>query len=191
MADTPDRAPAGDAARSSGAGLLRAARPLFSTGYTAVAVLFFCCGAALIVLAALELWTGIDPSATLARRERFNAVLEAIAVLTIAVAALELGQTVIEEEVMRQAHMSAPTRVRRFLSRFLIVVVVALSVETLVAAFRLVHEDPEQLPRAASMGYAAAALLAAWGLFIWLNRAAEELEPAAMESAKREDQNVE
>lgn len=86
--------------------------------------------------------------------------------------------------------MSAPTRVRRFLSRFLIVVVVALSVETLVAVFRFAHESPERLPQAAAIGIAAAALLSAWGLFVKLNRSAEELEPEAMERAKQEDKRL-
>jgi hypothetical protein len=36
----------------------------------------------------------------------------------------------------------------------------------------------------------AAALLAAWGLFIRWNRSAEELEPQAMEEAQREDEQV-
>ena len=34
------------------------------------------------------------------------------------------------------------------------------------------------------------ALLAAWGLFIWLNRGAEELEPQAMEQVQREDEHI-
>lgn len=166
-------------------------RPIFSVAYLAVVFLFFCCALALIILAAGELWHGVNPTATVSLRERLNAVLEAIGLLTIAVAALELGQTVLEEEVMREVHVSAPTRVRRFLSRFMIVVVVALSVETLVAVFYLVHEDPALLPQGASVGLAAAALLAAWGLFIKLNRSAEELEPEAMAEAKREDKELE
>ena len=109
-----------------------------------------------------------------------NQVLNAIALLTVAVAALELAQTIIEEEVQREAHMAAPTRVRRFLSRFMIVLVVALSIETLVAVFEFSRADPALLPYAASIGIAAAAMLAAWGVFIKLNRAAEELEPEAM-----------
>ena len=69
-----------------------------------------------------------------------NAILETIALLTIAVAALELGQTIIEEEVQRQALMSAPTRVRRFLSRFMIVLVVSLTIEVLVMVFQFSHD---------------------------------------------------
>lgn len=68
-----------------------------------------------------------SPGDAVPLRERFNSILEGIGWLTITVVALELGQTVLEEEVLRSAQVSAPTRVRRFLSRFMVVVVVALS----------------------------------------------------------------
>jgi hypothetical protein len=170
---------------------MKAVKPLFSAVYVVIVFFFLCCAIFLVILSGLELWHGINPTADMALRARFNSILEAIGLLTVAVAALELGQTVLEEEVMREVHVSAPTRVRRFLSRFLIVVVVALSVETLVAVFQLVHENPGLLPQAASVGIAAAALLAAWGVFIKLNRSAEELEPEAMAEAKREDHELE
>src|SRR5256885_3422733 len=53
--------------------------------------------------------------------------------LASGVVALQIAQTITEEEVIREAHISGPTRVRRFLSRFLVVLVVALAVEALVA----------------------------------------------------------
>lgn len=170
---------------------MRIVRSLFAAGYSATVLLFFACGLALIFFAIQELWNGINPGDGADPRARFNAILEAIGLLTIAVAALELGQTILEEEVQREAHMSAPTRVRRFLSRFLIVVIVSLSIETLVAVFRFIHDDPARLTQASMVGLAAAALLAAWGVFIWLNRSAEELEPEAMEKAKSEDEALE
>jgi len=164
---------------------------LFPVGHLVISVLFLLAGAALIALAAVQLWQGIQLFESAPLLPRLNAVLQSIAVLTVAVAALELGQTILEEEVNRQAQMSAPTRVRRFLSRFMVVLVVALSIETVVLVFRLSQDAPEMLPYAASVGAAAALLLAAWGLFIRLNRSAEELEPEAMQAAKREDRNVE
>ena len=164
---------------------------LFPVGHFVISVLFLLAGAALIALAAVQLWQGIQLFESAPLLPRLNAVLESIAVLTVAVAALERGQTILEEEVHRQAQMSAPTRVRRFLSRFMVVLVVALSIETVVLVFRLSQDAPEMLPYAASVGAAAALLLAAWGLFIRLNRSAEELEPEAMQAAKREDRNVE
>jgi NADH:ubiquinone oxidoreductase subunit 5 (subunit L)/multisubunit Na+/H+ antiporter MnhA subunit len=164
---------------------------LFPLGHFVISLLFLGAGIALIGIAGTQLWQGSQLFKEMGITERLNFVLESIAVLTVAVAALELGQTILEEEVQRAAHMSAPTRVRRFLSRFMIVLVVALSIETVVLMFRVSQEAPEQLPYVASVGFAAAALLAAWGLFIWLNRSAEELEPEAMAAAKREDQKVE
>jgi hypothetical protein len=173
-----------------GTSALRIIQKVFAVGYSGIIFLFICCAFSLIVFATLELWHGINPSSALSLRERFNSVLEGIGLLTIAVVALELGQTILEEEVQREAQVSAPTRVRRFLSRFMVVVVVALSIESLVAVFELAHEDPSRLPQAASIGIAAGALLAAWGLFIKLNRSAEELEPEAMERTKSEDAKV-
>lgn len=55
----------------------------------------------------------------------------------------------------------------------------------------LIHDDPAKLPQASTIGLATAALLAAWGVFIRLNRSAEELEPEAMEKAKSEDEELE
>jgi hypothetical protein len=166
-------------------------RKIFSIGYAIITLLFVCCAIALISFAVIELLRGIIPDENLAIKERLNAVLESIGLLTIAVAALELGQTIIEEEIQRKAHTSAPTRVRRFLSRFMIVIIVSLAIESLVAVFQFTHDDPTLLPHASAIGVAAAILLAAWGVFIRLNRSAEELEPEAMEQAKREDQQVE
>lgn len=165
-------------------------RALFAAGYSAIILLFVACGLALTVFAVLELWHGIAPGGPLALRERFNYVLECIGLLTIAVVAFELAQTILEEEVRREVHVSSPTRVRRFLSRFLVVVIVALSIETLVTVIELAHKDPAQLAQVAWVGIAVGVLLAAWGVFIRLNKAAEELEPEAMEEAKREDHKV-
>jgi hypothetical protein len=164
---------------------------LFPAGHLVISLLFVAAAAALIVIAAIQLWQGIQLFEAADVVQRLNAVLESIAVLTVALASLELGQTILEEEVQRDAQMSAPTRVRRFLSRFMIVLVVALTIETLVLTFRVSHDAPEQLPYVASIGLAAAALLIAWGVFVRLNRSAEELEPEAMQAAKREDRKVE
>jgi hypothetical protein len=150
-----------------------------------------CCAIALIIFGAIELWHGINPTSDATLRERFNSILESIGILTISVAALELGQTILEEEVQREAQIGTPTRVRRFLSRFMIVIVVAFSIEALIAVFQYVHDDPRQLLPASMIAIAAAALLTAWGVFVKLNRSVEELEPEAMKRALSEDHKVE
>lgn len=165
-------------------------RKIFPAGHFIISLAFVICAIAILIFALAQLWQGIQFGTDLSINERLNAILESIALLTVAVAALELAQTLLEEEVQRDTHISGPTRVRRFLSRFMVVLVVALSIETLVLTFRLSHEAPEQLPYVAAIGFTAAILLAAWGIFIRLNRSAEELEPEGMEQAKREDKKM-
>jgi len=159
----------------------------FSTVHALMALLFACAALLLIVIAARIGWTGftagLDQTAA-------QGIIEAVGLLAAAVVALQIAQTITEEEVIRDAHISGPTRVRRFLSRFLVVVVVALAIEGLVATFRALHEDPAQLPYAASILLSVGLLLAGWGAFVRLNRYAEDLEPEAMEAAKREDRKL-
>ena len=156
----------------------------FAVVYSSVAFLFFMAGLSLIWAAVKNLWNGI------AGLPDVSAVIESLGTLAVALVALEISQTVVEEEIVRRAQVSAPTRVRRYLSRFLVVIVVALSIKYLVAVIRFLEGESGLLWEAASIGVSAAAILAAWGLFIYFNRAAEDVEPEAMEEAKREDAKV-
>jgi Ni/Fe-hydrogenase subunit HybB-like protein len=151
----------------------------------ALIALLFAAGALFLILIGARLgWQAASGEIGLATAQ---AVIEAIGILAAAVVALQIAETVIEEEVIRDADISAPTRVRRFLSRFFVVVVVALAIEGLVATFRAVHDDASDLLYVAALIASVGVLLAAWGVFIHLNRSAEELEPAAMEEAQAED----
>lgn len=170
---------------------MNALQKVFAVAYAAIVALFVGCGLFLIFIAGQELWYALWlRGVEVTYRTRFDAILECIGLLTIAVASLELARTVLEEEIVREVHISAPTRVRRFLSRFLIVVVVSLSIECLVAVFQLSHKDPSLLPQAAAIGVAAAVLLIGWGVFLRQNKSVEVLEPEAMEEAKAEDHKV-
>lgn len=163
---------------------------VFPAAHLVISILFMLAALGLLCFAGYELWVVVVPGEGARAEDRLAHVLDAIALLTIAVASLELGQTIVEEEVQREAHMSAPTRVRRFLSRFMVVLVVSLSIEALVAVFHFSRENPSQLPYAAAIGLTAAALLAGWGYFIRQNEVAERLEPEAMEAAKSEDRKI-
>lgn len=161
---------------------------LFSIVHALMAALFAGGALMLIVMATHKAWVGVAGGLTSGAAQQ---VIEAIGYLAAAVVALQISQTITEEEVIRAAHVSGPTRVRRFLSRFLVVLIVALAIEGLVATFRGVHDNnTAQLPGAASILVGTAVLLASWGVFIRCNRLAEELEPEAMEEAKREDRKL-
>ncbi|MEO5661559.1 MAG: hypothetical protein ABIQ90_17450 [Polaromonas sp.] len=161
---------------------------LFATLHAVIAVFFVCASLVLIVIAARSGWHALNSGLDVAAAQ---GIIEAIGLIAVAVVALQIAQTIVEEEIIRDAHVSAPTRVRRYLSRFLVVIVIALVVEGLVATFKALHDDLSQLPYAASILISVAVLLAGWGVFIRLNRSAEEIEPEAMAEAKSEDKKLE
>ena len=160
---------------------------IFRIAHGLMAALFAGSALMLITIAAHMGWLafigGLDRAAA-------QTIIEAVGLLAAAVVALQIAETIFEEEVIRNADISAPTRIRRFLSRFFVVVIVALAIEGLVATFKAIHEDPAQLLYAAIILVATGILLAAWGFFVRLNRYAEELEPEAMAEAKREDRKL-
>ena len=63
---------------------------LFPAGHFVISVLFLLAGLALVAIAGVQLWQGIHLFREASIIERLNSVLESIAVLTVAVAALEL-----------------------------------------------------------------------------------------------------
>jgi len=159
----------------------------FATVHAVLAGLFVCVALMLIVIAMRTAWGALGAELGAGAQ----AIIETIGLLAVAVVALQIAQTIMEEEVIREAQVSAPTRVRRYLSRFLVVIVVALAVEGLVATFKALHDSPQLLPHAATILIGVGVLLAGWGAFIWFNRVAEDLEPEAMEQAKSEDHKLE
>jgi hypothetical protein len=160
---------------------------VFKVIHALIALLFGCFALMLIASAGRAGWLALGSAWDGASAQ---AIIEAVGLLAAAAVSLQMAETITEEEIIREADVSAPTRARRFLSRFFVVVVVALAIEGLVATFKAIHEDMTHLAYAAAIVLATGLLLAAWGLFVRLNRAAEELEPEAMEEAKREDHKV-
>lgn len=165
---------------------MKAVHSLFTVVHALMAVLFALVSLALVWIAVSKGWhtvmAGLGDEATLH-------MVEAMGILASAVVALQISQTVVEEEVVRDASIAGPTRVRRFLSRFLVVVVVALAIETLIATFKG-QEQPGNLIYSAALMAGLGIMLFGWGMFVHLNCSAEELEPEAMHEAKSEDDEV-
>jgi hypothetical protein len=153
-----------------------------------ITVLFVCIALALMAISVNIGWLALQHDGFTTNGAQ--GVIEAIGLLSVAVVAVQIAQTIAEEEIIRSMHVSAPTRVRRFLSRFMVVIVVALAIEGMVATFKALHENMAFLLHAAAILIGVGVLLAGWGVFIRLNRSAEELEPEAMEDAKREDSKL-
>ena len=86
---------------------------LFSLGFLCIVVLFGVCAFTLVAFACIELWTAINPADQLSLSKRFNSILKCVAMLTIAMAALELAHTIVEDELKGDDKLSAPVRIRR------------------------------------------------------------------------------
>jgi len=183
-----EKAQARQAPERGAASLTRALLRSFAAIHAVLALIFMLASLVLIAITVRSAWTLLSGGFT---ENLAFGVIQMIGITAIAVVALQIAQTIAEEEVIREAHVSGPTRVRRFLSRFMVVIVVALAVEGMIATFKALREDLTMLPYAASLLVGVAFLLAGWGAFVWLNRAAEELEPEAMALAKSEDEKLE
>lgn len=154
--------------------------------HSIMSILFGVAAIALLWIAGSKAWlalrNGLGSDETLL-------IVEAMGVLASAVVALQISQTILEEEIIRNAQISGPTRIRRFLSRFLVVLVVALAVEGLIATFKA-QEEPFRIVYASCLIVAVGILIAGWGVFIRLNLHAEHIEPEALEEAKSEDRKL-
>lgn len=159
----------------------------FAIAQGVLAAMFALAAVALMVAAGQTAWEAVTAGLDMAGAQK---VIDAVGLLAAAVVALQIAQTIAEEEVIREMHVSAPTRVRRFLSRFLVVLVVALVIEGLVATMKALHEDMSMLVPTSLLLLACGVLLAGWGIFIRTNRFAEDVEPKAMQEAKDEDEKL-
>src|SRR5688572_14738206 len=157
----------GDRPKSGASTLTRTILRGYAAAHAVLALVFVLAALVLIVVAFRLGWAVLQGGFT---ETVAIEVIQIIGIAAVAVVALQIAQTITEEEVIREAQVSGPTRVRRFLSRFLVVIVVALGVEGLIATFKALREDLTQLPYAASLLVALGVLLAGWGAFIWCNR---------------------
>jgi hypothetical protein len=160
----------------------------FAVLHAFTALFFVAAWLLLLLIAGRTFWAAATGGFDLQAAEL---VIESIGLIAIAIVALQMSQTVVEEEVARTGHVSTPSRIRRFVSRFLVVAVVALAIEGLVATFKAIHGSGPTLVESAALVVAAGTLLAGWGAFLWLNKAVEQLEPDAIEAVKREDTKFE
>lgn len=157
---------------------------LYGAVHAVIALLFALVACTLVLIATLSGWHAVQHGLTV---QAGDDLIDVIGLYAVAVVALQVSQTITEEEVVRESHVSSPTRVRRFLSRFMVVIVVAMVLEGLVATMKALHEDMSLLPQAALSLVGTALLLAGWGVFVRLNANPERLEPEAMDAVKSED----
>ncbi|MGM0517508.1 MAG: PDC sensor domain-containing protein [Pseudomonadota bacterium] len=99
---------------------------------------------------------------------------EVIVVLTLAMAVFDLAKTVFEEEVLMEKDVHRHSTVRRTMTRFVAAILVAILIEGLLTMFKVSMGYSSEGVTATLMIFAAAALLVALGLYVYLGALAEK-----------------
>ena len=102
-----------------------------------------------------------------------NNILNMASYLIIAVAIFDVGRNLLEEEVFRHYQMRSPKEARRSLTKFLVIILVAVTLESLIALIKAGTSNIRDLIYPAIMFTAASFLLASFGLYQRLSVIAE------------------
>jgi uncharacterized membrane protein len=139
-----------------------------------VTLLFVLISILLICLALDRLWT----TAIAFPRIQLDSMFETIGFTTVAAAVFELARTMYEEEVRSRVRITAPLKIRHFISRFLTVVIISLSIEFLTMVFRYSHKPSEfgYMIEAAAVAVGIALIFFAWAYYNKTSVAVEEFE---------------
>ncbi len=94
-------------------------------------------------------------------------LFEAIGFTTVASAVFELARTMFDEEVKSNIKMNAPRKIRHFISRFMTVIIISLSIEFLTMVFRYSHKTDEFtfLFESAAVALGIAVVFVAWAYY--------------------------
>lgn len=102
-----------------------------------------------------------------------SSLLDAIGLLVISMAVLDSGTYLMEEEVLRDRELRLATEARKTLTKFLVIITIAVSLEAVVSISRAGHDQPEMLLYPAILLLSAVAVVIGLGIYQKLSGAAE------------------
>lgn len=105
--------------------------------------------------------------------ETLMALLDFVGYLIISVAIFDVGRYLLEEEVFRIRELRSPKEARQSLTKFMVIIVIAVTLEALLSVVRASTKDISLLIYPASLFVVAILLLVGLGLFQRLSVAAE------------------
>lgn len=137
---------------------------LMALGYFVVATLLLMILALLLLVIAV--WGAV---ASLLAGEGVKAALDAIAILIIGFAVMETANFIAEEEIVRKRELRSSRESRRSITKFITIIVIAMSLEALVMVFRTSSEGYELAIYPTALFMAAMLALVALGSYQWLS----------------------
>jgi hypothetical protein len=91
---------------------------------------------AMIVVAICNIWHSINENQLLVK-----ALLDAVGLIVIGMAVFDVSKFLLEEEVIKSHHVITPATQRAMLSKFLVIISIAVSLEALVFIFDAGKKD--------------------------------------------------
>jgi hypothetical protein len=157
--------------------------------YALMALGYFVVASFLLMLLALLLlviaaWGAVT---SLLAGEGVKAALDAIAILIIGFAVMETANFIAEEEIVRKRELRSSRESRRSITKFITIIVIAMSLEALVMIFRTSSEGYQLAIYPTALFMAAMLALVALGLYQWLSSRIGDDAEAPRDIARDED----
>ena len=159
---------------------------------TWITTILYCCASLSLILASFSL-VGIS------FYELFDSVLitgpvnkdiiQSITYTVIAIAVCDVGRYLIEEEVEQEKKLHSPAEARRTVTRFMVVVAIALSLEGLVGVFEMGNKDIRGVLFPLAIALSAVVVLIGLGVYQRLSAGIETKLQKAEELSADNDQN--
>lgn len=127
---------------------------------------------------AKPIWANEDPT---------SAVVDAISLIIIAFAVMALSKFIAEEEIERKRELASAGEARRSLTKFITIIIIALSLEALVMAFEAARGDITSAIYPIALFAVAVLALVGLGAYQWLSNEVERAlraEPARDEEPR-------
>lgn len=123
---------------------------------------------AMIAVAGLDIWSAAH--ATLPIK---TAMLDAIGLIVVALAVFDVAKYLIEEEVLRDRELRSATEARETLTKFIVIIVIALTLEALIFVLSAGDQDLTLLIYPAILFGAASLMVVSLALYLRLSSNAE------------------
>lgn len=152
-----------------------------------IILLFILISIVMLVLAFYSLWVTVTSLPVI----KLENLFEAIGFTTVASAVFELARTMFDEEVKSNIKMNAPRKIRHFISRFMTVIIISLSIEFLTMVFRYSHKADEFifLYESAAVALGIAVVFVAWAYYNRSSVAVEKWEEQTPSCTVDEEQS--
>lgn len=137
--------------------------------YSIVSLTLALISLAMVAYAVWEVWTAIATNTAIIHK-----ILDAIGLIVVAVAVFDVAKYLMEEEVLRDRELRSAREARRTLTKFLVIITIAVNLEALVFIFGAGSTDVSTLLYPTALLVAGTLMVVGLGIFQRLSVSAEE-----------------